>query len=63
MTYNPRVLPTIETAADMKALVIVTCCDIALRLKAEGDVDGAYALVTLVKVIECIPAKGDVNDL
>ena len=48
-------IPNIESAADMKAIIILTVCDIAEKLTQIGDQNGAYALVTLVKTIEQIP--------
>ena len=51
-------IPEIQTAYDMKAVVILTCCDIAEKLKAMGDRAGAHAIVTLVKAIEEMPAAG-----
>ncbi len=48
-------LPAVESAADMKGIIILTACQIAEQLAAIGDQAGAYALVTLVKTIEEIP--------
>ena len=48
-------IPNIESAADMKAIIILTACNIAEKLTQIGDQNGAYALVTLVKTIEQIP--------
>ena len=48
-------LPAVESAADMKGIIILTACQIAEQLAAIGDQAGAYALVTLGKTIEEIP--------
>ena len=47
----------IQTAYDMKAVVILTCCDLIKALSDMGDERGAYALKVLVETIEHIPAS------
>ena len=55
MTILAEPVPVITTAYDMKAIVILMCCDIMGSLMEIGDEDGAYALLALVKTIEQIP--------
>ena len=47
----------IETAYDMKAIIILTACDVMQQLLRIGDEPGAYALKVLVETIENIPCK------
>jgi hypothetical protein len=49
--------PEIVALEDVKAVIILTACDIAQRLNQIGDEAGAYALVTLVKTIEQMPIE------
>jgi hypothetical protein len=55
-------LPVIQTAYDMKALMILTACDIIRQLDRLGDHAGAYALKCLVETIETIPCEGAPHD-
>ena len=47
----------IQSAYDMKAVIILTCCDLIKSLSDLGDDRGAYALKTLIETIEHIPAS------
>lgn len=50
-------LPVVETAYDMKAVVILTACDIMQKLAEIGDMHGAHALQIFVETVEHIPTK------
>lgn len=52
-------MKTIQTAYDMKAVVILTCCDIIEKLVEIKDYNGAQALKVLVETIEHIPTKDE----
>jgi len=46
----------IQSAYDMKALIILSACDIIQQLVAIGDLHGAYAIRCLIETIEMLPA-------
>lgn len=50
-------MPTITSASDLKAIIILSCCDLIEQLQDRGDLAGAHALVALVQTIEVIPTK------
>ncbi len=50
-------LPAVETAYDMKAIVVLTACDIMQKLAEIGDMQGAHALQIFVETVEQIPTK------
>jgi len=50
-------MPETVALEDVKAVIILTACDIAQKLSQMGDQSGAYALVTLVKTIEQMPIE------
>ena len=50
-------LKTVDTAYDMKAVIILTCCDLIQALLELGDEQGARALSILIETIEQIPTK------
>lgn len=52
-------LPSVRGAKDMKAVIILTACDIMQKLLDMGDRDGAFALKCLVETIETIPCSPD----
>ena len=56
-------LLAVETAYDMKAIVILTACDIMQKLADIGDMQGAHALQIFVETIERIPTKEESNIL
>jgi hypothetical protein len=47
----------IETAYDMKAIIILSACDIMQTLALIGDMNGAHALQILIETIESLPCK------
>lgn len=53
----------IETAYDMKALIILSACDIIDQLSSIGDYNGAYALRCLIETIETLPCKEPIDDI
>ena len=54
-------LPVVQTAYDMKAIIVLTSCDIMETLYRRGDMAGAYALKALVETIENIPCAKDAS--
>lgn len=56
-------LPAVETAYDMKAIVVLTACDIMQKLAQIGDMQGAHALQIFVETVEQIPTKEEANTL
>lgn len=52
----------IKTAYDMKAIIVLNCCDIAEKLREIGDDAGSNAILILIKSIENFPAA-DVDDV
>ena len=54
---NKEEFTEVQTAFDMKAVIILTCCDIIENLDKLGDHNGATALKILVETIQNIPTK------
>ena len=46
----------IQSAYDMKALIILSACDIMQQLVSIGDLHGAHAIRCLIETIELLPA-------